>query len=361
MRSRRRRPIRSPSVPIVTRQPGEEEAVDVGDPEELRARWARDRRSARAPPGRARSGPSSRGGRGGRSPRGRSTPAAPLRLCRLRGHVASTRERSRRYTGDRGPVRIRPVTCGDAAAINQSWRTSPGVTTTGIYCRPGCGGPTARNVTRYPLAAAAEAAGFRACFQCRPYRWPQSVLDRPRARLPRRQPGPRRRARPGEPRMTSECASASRGGISGGSSTRTRRDAGRAGPLGRAQFARRLLDDTDLPCSRSPAAGSAAFASSTAPAAEIFRRSPRELRAKRRKADRLVADGSLGLPALPGPARLVGDCSRTSRRAIPGVEHVSGAHVPGTIVVDGDPASWSSPPAPATISSSSLTFRTGSG
>ncbi|HSH32990.1 MAG TPA: Ada metal-binding domain-containing protein, partial [Actinomycetota bacterium] len=46
-----------------------------------------------------------------------------------------------------------------------------GVRTTGIYCRPGCGGrPLAKNVTPYRSAAAAEAAGLRACFQCRPYR-----------------------------------------------------------------------------------------------------------------------------------------------------------------------------------------------
>ena len=46
-----------------------------------------------------------------------------------------------------------------------------GVRTTGIYCRRGCGGrPLAKNVTPYKSAAAAEAAGLRACFQCRPYR-----------------------------------------------------------------------------------------------------------------------------------------------------------------------------------------------
>jgi AraC family transcriptional regulator of adaptative response / DNA-3-methyladenine glycosylase II len=50
------------------------------------------------------------------------------------------------------------------------------VFTTGIYCRPGCGArPRAENRTTFQLAAAAEAAGFRACFQCRPYRWPQSI------------------------------------------------------------------------------------------------------------------------------------------------------------------------------------------
>jgi AraC family transcriptional regulator of adaptative response/methylated-DNA-[protein]-cysteine methyltransferase len=45
-----------------------------------------------------------------------------------------------------------------------------GVRTTRIYCRPVC--PVrpaqARNVTFYPSAAAAEAAGFRPCLRCRP-------------------------------------------------------------------------------------------------------------------------------------------------------------------------------------------------
>jgi AraC family transcriptional regulator, regulatory protein of adaptative response / methylated-DNA-[protein]-cysteine methyltransferase len=45
-----------------------------------------------------------------------------------------------------------------------------GVKTTRIYCRPVC--PVrpaqARNVTFYPSAAAAEAAGYRPCLRCRP-------------------------------------------------------------------------------------------------------------------------------------------------------------------------------------------------
>src|ERR687896_1796652 len=45
------------------------------------------------------------------------------------------------------------------------------VVTTGIYCRPGCSArPLARNVRTFETAAAAEAAGFRACLLCRPYR-----------------------------------------------------------------------------------------------------------------------------------------------------------------------------------------------
>lgn len=50
------------------------------------------------------------------------------------------------------------------------------VVTTGIYCRPGCGAqPLAKNIRTFPVAAAAEAAGYRACLKCRPYRRPITV------------------------------------------------------------------------------------------------------------------------------------------------------------------------------------------
>src|ERR1700746_2817773 len=44
------------------------------------------------------------------------------------------------------------------------------VRTTGIYCRPICPAPTPKavNVCFYACAAAAEAAGFRACLRGRP-------------------------------------------------------------------------------------------------------------------------------------------------------------------------------------------------
>jgi AraC family transcriptional regulator, regulatory protein of adaptative response / DNA-3-methyladenine glycosylase II len=44
------------------------------------------------------------------------------------------------------------------------------VRTTGVYCRAGCPArlPARRNVRFFPSAAAAESAGFRACFRCRP-------------------------------------------------------------------------------------------------------------------------------------------------------------------------------------------------
>lgn len=51
-----------------------------------------------------------------------------------------------------------------------------GVHTTGIYCRPSCPArtPALRNVSFHPTAAAAQAAGFRACKRCRPEAAPGS-------------------------------------------------------------------------------------------------------------------------------------------------------------------------------------------
>ncbi|HSD78578.1 MAG TPA: Ada metal-binding domain-containing protein, partial [Solirubrobacteraceae bacterium] len=51
-----------------------------------------------------------------------------------------------------------------------------GVTSTGIYGRPSCPAPTPRreNVRFFATAAAAQAAGFRACRRCRPDATPGS-------------------------------------------------------------------------------------------------------------------------------------------------------------------------------------------
>src|SRR5262245_23819905 len=50
------------------------------------------------------------------------------------------------------------------------------VRTTGIYCRPSCPAQTPKpeNVTFFTTAAAAQAAGFRACKRCRPEASPGS-------------------------------------------------------------------------------------------------------------------------------------------------------------------------------------------
>jgi AraC family transcriptional regulator, regulatory protein of adaptative response / DNA-3-methyladenine glycosylase II len=215
------------------------------------------------------------------------------------------------------------------------------VVTTGIYCRPGCGArPRAENVEKYPLAAAAEAAGFRACFQCRPYRWPQSItwaepelvcravrmiLDGALDRANEEQLGARLGV---SPRHLRRLFTANLGVTPDGLARSAR-----------AHFARRLLDDTD--CSMLEIALATGFGSLrqfNRACREIFRASPRALRAKRRKADRLVADGGLPLRlAFRGPLDWGAMVGYVAARATPGVEHVSGATYRRTILVDGNP------------------------
>ncbi len=70
-------------------------------------------------------------------------------------------------------MNLDPDACYEAARSRDSrfdGRFFIGVRTTGIYCRPVCPARTPRkeNVEFYSCAAAAEAAGFRACRRCRP-------------------------------------------------------------------------------------------------------------------------------------------------------------------------------------------------
>jgi AraC family transcriptional regulator of adaptative response / DNA-3-methyladenine glycosylase II len=215
------------------------------------------------------------------------------------------------------------------------------VVTTGIYCRPGCGGrPHAENVTRYALAASAEAAGFRACFQCRPYRWPQSLSWT----------GPELVCRAvrlildGGLDGESEEQLGARLGVSSRHLRRLFNSHLGVTPDGlarsaRAHFARRLLDDTDLSMMEiALAAGFGSVRQFNRACLEIFRASPRALRARRRKADRLVADGGLPIRlAYRGPFDWEALAAYFAARAIPGVEHVSGDVYRRTIVVDGEP------------------------
>jgi methylphosphotriester-DNA--protein-cysteine methyltransferase len=52
-----------------------------------------------------------------------------------------------------------------------------GVSSTGIYCRPGCPArlPKRENVRFYESPAEAKAAGFRACKRCAPDAWARAA------------------------------------------------------------------------------------------------------------------------------------------------------------------------------------------
>jgi AraC family transcriptional regulator, regulatory protein of adaptative response / DNA-3-methyladenine glycosylase II len=107
----------------------------------------------------------------------------------------------------------------------------------------------------------------------------------------------------------------------------------------RVHFARRLLDDTDLTVTEIAfAAGFGSLRQFNRACREVFRESPRMLRARRRKADRLVADGGL-LLRLPfmGPLDWPFILEQFAAHSIPGVEHVNGETYRRTVMIDGDP------------------------
>ncbi len=70
-------------------------------------------------------------------------------------------------------IRYRACQSGDRRFDGQFFVA---VTSTGIYCRPSCPAvtPKRENVRFYPTAAAAFAAGFRACLRCHPHAAPGS-------------------------------------------------------------------------------------------------------------------------------------------------------------------------------------------
>src|SRR6266498_5587362 len=199
------------------------------------------------------------------------------------------------------------------------------VVTTGIYCQPGCSArPRAENVTTFAFAAAAEAAGYRACLRCRPYRSAQQLGWT----------GPELVCRAvqlildGVLDRGSEAELGARLGVSARHLRRLFTAKLGVTPDGlarsaRAHFARRLLDDTDLTIIEVAfAAGYGSVRQFNRAFADIFRASSRESRARRRARDRLVADGGLA-SRLPFEGPL--DCNATatylSAQAIPGIEH----------------------------------------
>jgi AraC family transcriptional regulator, regulatory protein of adaptative response / DNA-3-methyladenine glycosylase II len=201
-----------------------------------------------------------------------------------------------------------------------------GVVTTGIYCRPGCSGaPLERNTRPYTSAAAAEAAGFRPCLRCRPDREPVAGwVDAPELVC-----RALRAIADGALDEGNEDQLAARLGVSARHLRRlfdahvgaTPAEVARSR---RAHFARRMLDDTDLPFVQiSAAAGFNSVRQFNRVMKDVFRFTPQELRARRRAPDRLVADGGLELrmpyrPPLAWSALL----GFLAPRAIPGVETV---------------------------------------
>jgi AraC family transcriptional regulator of adaptative response / DNA-3-methyladenine glycosylase II len=219
--------------------------------------------------------------------------------------------------------------------------TFSAVVTTGIYCRPGCRAkPLAENVRTFELAAAAEAAGFRACLRCRPYR----VAGPGTARSPELVCRAVQLIIDGALDEGTEAALAARLAVSARHLRRLFNDHLGATPdqlarSRRAHFARRLLDDTDLAVvDIAFASGFGSLRQFNRDMRELFRASPSELRNRRRKADRLAADGGLTV-RLPFQRPFDWDAVVTflAGRAVPGVESVQDRTYRRTISLDGGP------------------------
>jgi AraC family transcriptional regulator of adaptative response / DNA-3-methyladenine glycosylase II len=224
-----------------------------------------------------------------------------------------------------------------------------GVHTTGIYCRPSCPAVTPRrhNVSFYPTAAAAQAAGFRACRRCRPDLTPGSPEWDVRADVAGRT---MRMIADGVVEREGVVGLAARAGY-------TTRHLGRllteqlgAGPLAlarahRAHTARILIETTDMGFADIAfAAGFASVRQFNATIREVYAASPTQLRGRGRSrgnAGSTQADGVVALTlAVREPFDGQALIEFLAARAVTGVESVSDgvyrrtlglAHGPGVV------------------------------
>ena len=215
------------------------------------------------------------------------------------------------------------------------------VRTTHVYCRPGCPAPLPKrqNVTFFPHAAAAEAAGYRPCRRCRP------------------ELSPELRPWPDTSRTVTRAVRLIAGGALDGEGTLddlvTRLGVGErhlrrlfarhlgASPIALAQtrrvhFARRLLDETSL--SMTDIALAAGF-SSVRRFNDLFRRTfgraPSAVRTNRHAAE--TADVALRLPFAP-PFDWDALIAFLATRAIPAVESIADGAYRRSIDVEGTAA-----------------------
>ena len=207
------------------------------------------------------------------------------------------------------------------------------VRTTGIYCRPSCPAMTPKrtNVRFFPSAAAAQAAGFRACRRCRPDAVPGSAEWNLRADVIGRA---MRLINDGVIDREGVTGLAARLGYSERQVQRHLVAELGAGPLAlaraqRAHTARVLLQTTQL------AAADVAFAAGFASVRqfndtirEVYASTPTELRTSARKIERGDGvGGGIGIPlrlAYREPYAREHIFDFIGARAIPGVEEMHG-------------------------------------
>jgi AraC family transcriptional regulator of adaptative response / DNA-3-methyladenine glycosylase II len=201
------------------------------------------------------------------------------------------------------------------------------VTSTGIYCRPSCPAmtPKASNVGFYPSAAAAQAAGFRACRRCRPEAVPGSPEWDQKADVAGRA---MKLIADGTVDREGVAGLARRLGYSERQLNRQLIATLGAGPLAlaraqRASTARILIETTSLPFAQVAfGAGFASVRQFNDTVRDAFGATPSDLRAKRRKSTP-IGTGTIPvrLTARP-PLDLDGLWGYLAGRLVPGVEEL---------------------------------------
>jgi AraC family transcriptional regulator of adaptative response / DNA-3-methyladenine glycosylase II len=203
------------------------------------------------------------------------------------------------------------------------------VRSTGIYCRPSCPAvtPRKRNIDFFPTAAAAQAAGFRACKRCRPDATPGSPEWNVRADLVARA---MRSIADGVVDREGVSGLAQRLHVSERHLHRQLSAEVGAGPQAlarahRAQTARVLIETTDMSFAEVAfAAGFASIRQFNDAVKTVFASTPTELRTRRSSAAESAGTIELRLPYRPPlDHRRVFDFLRA--RAVPGVEESVGA------------------------------------
>ncbi len=217
-----------------------------------------------------------------------------------------------------------------------------GVLTTGIYCRPICPAriPKKENVQLYRSAAAAAEAGFRPCLRCRPESSPGTPAW---VGAPYKVSKALHLIAKGSLDDNSVDELANQLSISSRQLSRLFQQHVGASPVAVAQtqrlhFAKKLIDETDLPLAEVCfAAGFASVRRFNAVFQASYARSPKELRKRRRSGK--TTEGNLIQVRLSyrPPMDWKSMLSYLEYRKIPGVEHVdleSNAYC-RTIAIDG--------------------------
>ncbi len=211
------------------------------------------------------------------------------------------------------------------------------VKTTGIYCRPICPArlPKPENCQFFPSAAAAEAAGFRACLRCHPELSPGFWSRVTTETTVRRALNLISSGAHGD-----MATLAGRLGVTDRHLRRLFMQHLGASPIKvaqtqRLQFAKQLLDQTALPMTEvALASGFSSLRRFNHVMQAVYGRSPRELRRGNANADTKSTGLKFKLPLIP-PYDWEAIVGFLGKRSIPGVEYMTETCYRRTIVLDG--------------------------